>query len=108
MSSPCTCLHISRRAHWSPDDAPKIPERVQTRNHIPLGERGEKRAGGSIAEGHCLRRGRRLTLVIHEASAELLERSSVAHGPERTVELIVGHHQVLGVPCHVDDLEWKQ
>lgn len=46
-----------------------------------------------------------LTLVIHEASAELLERSSVAHGPQRTVELIVGDHQVLGVTCHVDDLE---
>lgn len=47
----------------------------------------------------------RLTLVVHEASAELLERSSVAHGPERTVKLIVGYHQVLGVTCHVDDLE---
>lgn len=48
---------------------------------------------------------RRLTLVVHEASAELLECSSVAHGPERTVELIIGYYQVLGVTCHVDDLE---
>lgn len=50
---------------------------------------------------------RRLTLVIHEASAELLEGSPVAHGPERPVELVVGDHQVLGVPSHVDDLEFK-
>lgn len=45
------------------------------------------------------------TLVIHEAPAELLEGSSVAHGPERAVELVVGHHQVLRVTSHVDHLE---
>lgn len=45
-----------------------------------------------------------LTLVIHEAPAELLEGSPVAHGPERAVELVVGHHQVLRVSSHVDDL----
>lgn len=49
-----------------------------------------------------------LTLVIREASAELLECSPVAHGPERTVELVVGDHQVLGVTGHVDDLEFKE
>lgn len=53
-------------------------------------------------------RGPRLTLVVHEASAELLEGSSVAHGPERAVELVVGHHQVLRVPRHVDDLECER
>lgn len=45
------------------------------------------------------------TFLIHEATAKLLERSSVAHGPERTVELVVGHHQVFGVSGHVDHLE---
>lgn len=45
------------------------------------------------------------TLVIHEAPAELLEGSPVAHGPERAVELVVGHHQVLRVTSHVDHLE---
>lgn len=49
--------------------------------------------------------GRSLTLVIHEAPAELLEGSPVAHGPERAVELVVGHHQVLRVTSHVDHLE---
>lgn len=39
---PCTCLHISRRGHWSPYDAPKTPVRVQTRTRSPLGERGER------------------------------------------------------------------
>lgn len=48
-----------------------------------------------------------LTLVIHEASAELLEASSVAHGPQRAVELVVGHCQVLRVASHVDHLEDK-
>lgn len=38
---PCTCLRISRRGHWSPYGAPKIPEHVRTRNHNPLGKRGE-------------------------------------------------------------------
>lgn len=46
-----------------------------------------------------------LTLVIHEAPAELLEGSPVAHGPERAVELVVGHHQVLRVTSHVDYLK---
>lgn len=45
------------------------------------------------------------TFVIHEAAAELLEGSPVAHGPQRAVELVVGHHQVLRVPGHVDHLE---
>ena len=36
------------------------------------------------------------TLVIHEAPAELLEGSPVAHGPERAVELVVGHTRSLG------------
>lgn len=48
-----------------------------------------------------------LTLVIHEAPTELLEGSPVAHSPERAVELVVGHHQVLRVPSHVDHLEEK-
>ena len=48
-----------------------------------------------------------LTLVVHESSAELLEGSAVAHGTEGAVELVVGHHQVLGVPGHVDDLHMK-
>ena len=48
-----------------------------------------------------------LTLVVHESSAELLEGSAVAHGAEGAVELVVGHHQVLGVPRHVDDLRGK-
>lgn len=70
---------------------------------------GRRRAEGPTGGGgHHLRHGRRLTFVIGEASAELLERSSVAHGPERTVELIIGHHQVLGVPRHVDDLKYKR
>lgn len=46
-----------------------------------------------------------ITFVIHEAPAELLEGSPVAHGPERAVELVVGHHQVLWVTSHVDHLE---
>lgn len=46
-----------------------------------------------------------LTLVIHEAPAELLEGSPVAHGPERAVELVVRHHQVLRVASHVDHLK---
>lgn len=46
-----------------------------------------------------------LTLVIHEAPAELLEGSPVAHGPERAVELVVGHHKVLRVTSHVDHLK---
>lgn len=46
-----------------------------------------------------------LTLVIHKAPAELLEGSPVAHGPERAVELVVGHHQVFRVTSHVDHLE---
>lgn len=45
-----------------------------------------------------------LTLVVHESPAELLESAPVAHGPQGAVELVVGHHQVLGVPCHVYDL----
>lgn len=45
-----------------------------------------------------------LTLVVHEPPAELLERASVAHGAQGAVELVVGHHQVLGVPSHVYDL----
>lgn len=44
------------------------------------------------------------TLVIHEAPAELLEGSTIAHGPERTVELVVRHYQVFGVSGHVDYL----
>ena len=48
-----------------------------------------------------------LTLVVHESSAELLEGSAVAHGAEGAVELVVGHHQVLGVSGHVDDLHRK-
>lgn len=47
------------------------------------------------------------TFVIHEAPAELLEGSPVAHGPERAVELVVGHHQVLRITSHVDHLEMK-
>lgn len=42
---------------------------------------------------------------MHEAPAELLEGSAVAHGPERAVELVVGHHQVLWVTSHVDHLK---
>lgn len=45
-----------------------------------------------------------LTLVVHEPPAELLEGAAVAHGAQRAVELVVGHHQVLGVPGHVYDL----
>jgi hypothetical protein len=45
-----------------------------------------------------------LTFVIHEPPTELLEGASVAHGPQRAVELIVRYHQVLGVASHVDDL----
>lgn len=41
---------------------------------------------------------------MHEPPAELLEGAPVAHGPQRAVELVVGHHQVLGVARHVDDL----
>lgn len=103
---PCTCLHTSRREHWSPYDVPKIPEHVQTRNHIPLQTKAEKQAMThmdqqcpSPAEPHTL------TLVIHEAPAKLLKGSAVAHCPERAVELVVGHHQVLRVPSHVDHLE---
>lgn len=44
---------------------------------------------------------------MHEAAAELLEGSPVAHGPEAAVELVVGHHQVLRVTSHVDHLEEK-
>lgn len=47
-----------------------------------------------------------LTLVVHKSPAELLEGASVAHGPQGAVELVVGHHQVLGVPSHVYDL-WR-
>lgn len=45
------------------------------------------------------------TFVVHESPAELLEGSPVAHGPQRAVELVVGHHQVLRVAGHVDHLE---
>lgn len=48
-----------------------------------------------------------LTLVVHEPPAELLERASVAHGPQRAVELVIGHHQILGVPGHIYDLQWR-
>lgn len=51
-----------------------------------------------------------LTFIVHEPPTELLEGASVAHGPQRAVELIVRHNQVLGVASHVDDLwvaeEW--
>lgn len=53
MLLPCTCLHISRRAHSSPCGVPKIPEHVQTRNHIPLRERGrEMQLGAGLKSGH--------------------------------------------------------
>lgn len=47
----------------------------------------------------------RLTFVMHEAPTELLEGSPVAHGPERAVELVIGHHQVLRVTSHVYHLK---
>lgn len=46
-----------------------------------------------------------LTFIIHEAPAEFLEGSPVAHGPERAVKLVVGYHQILRVTSHVDHLE---
>lgn len=106
MLLPCICLHISRIGHYSPYDVPKILEHVRTRSHIPLRE--AERAIDKQYNIDGLIDGSLLTLVIHEASTEFLKGSAVAHGPERAVELVVGHHQVLGVTSHVDHLQFNR
>lgn len=68
----------------------------KARARSPASGNSERRGGTSVWPA--------LTLVVHEPPAELLESATVAHGPQGAVELVVGHHQVLGVPSHVYDL----
>lgn len=85
--------HPEAPAPWS---AGKAGDRAVSVEHT--GARGTRNTPLSGAQAGTL------TLVIHEPPAELLEGAPVAHGPQGAVELVIGHHQVLGVPSHVYDL----
>lgn len=110
LNSLCTCLHTSGRGRLSPCGVPRTPAHVRTRSRIPLcgNMRAQRETADALGCNSSIDLDQEvnpITFIVHKAAAELLEGSPVAHSPQRAMELIVGHHQVLRVPRHVDHLE---